>query len=222
MADIELVDDENQQPRDPQWGDVEEAAAEGTISGYKMALVEAEKVLVRALDDAGYTGLNTDDKLGQASGVLSEMHGLQRARQHFRDIVHSKSYSLTSMQVDEALHYYRLGVQDVERGKKLPGWLGRWGRHLSFYLVPKVAWSLRRVIVALVFVSLLILLLADTSFGRALVGAVVGSVEFFYRWILFLILVVGGAALVIGFGVLYWTRRRRYEVERPVEYKKEQ
>jgi hypothetical protein len=222
MAEIEVVDDtEAKEPRDPQWGDVEDAAAEGTISGYKMALVEAEKVLVRALDEAGYTGATTEDKLGKASAVLSEMHGLQRARQHFRDIMHSKSYNLTSMQVDESLHYYRLAVQDVERAKRLPGWLNRYLRHVSFYVVPKIAWSVRRAIVALVLASLVILLLADTSVGRGIVEAVVSSVEFFYRWILFLLLVVGGAALVIGFAVLHWSRRKNYEIERPTEHKKE-
>jgi hypothetical protein len=222
MAEIEIVEEEQPgEPRDPQWGDVEDAAAEGTVSGYSMAIIEAEKVLAHALSDAGYTGLTTDERIGQASGVLSEMHGLQRARQHYRDVVHSKSYKLTSMQVEESLHYYRLAVQDIERAKRLPGWMGRYLRHVSFYIIPKVAWSVRRVIVGLALASLVILLLADTSIGRGLVGGAVGSVEFFYRWILFLILVLGGAALVIGFAVLYWSRRRTYEIERPADHKKE-
>ncbi len=189
------------------WGIVQEALDEGTISGYKMAVIEAGKILEDLLKQKGYPGRTIKDRVLNARDYFHNLEGLLKANEIRQKLVDKVEYQLTSIQVEDAITAYRQAVVDLTSDEKASLSLFKKTRLSLKYYIPSRKKALTLILGGFFLFLLLVLILADTSFGRDFIQGVVGMTHFIFSWIMIIVLMVVGMGVIVIGSLFYFERR---------------
>lgn len=190
------------------WDNVEKSLNEGTGSGYKIAILETEKILSLALEEKKFSGEDIQEKIENAGMFIKNKEKLNYARSMYNKIIKESGFDVSAEDTREIVSGYYRAISDIVRmdsknlslKEKTSLLLQRY-----FYGFPEKA---RRFLILVFLFFLLVFISVETSTGKSISANIVSFSQFLFYKILPVILVIIAAGIVIV-GALYWWQSRR-------------
>lgn len=193
------------------WQIIEDCMAEKGASGYKMALIEADKLLDKALKDAGYPGKSIEERIDSGKANFSNLKNLKKAREKRNLVLNELSYNLNSIEVEEAVKAYHQALLDIEGNPEAK--LNLVGRALALikYYIPSKRKFLGKILIYFVSIILLVKFLAKTKTGQNITQGVVSFSDFVFNWVITVVILVAAVVTIVTLSILYFEKRKKQE-----------
>lgn len=190
------------------WQNIEKYLKEKTASGNMMALLEAEKLFKQTMADFDLPGDDIERQIKALNFVFTGISELEKTRSLSRKIISKANFSISSVETIRNLEIYYQAIEDLEsfKKKKLTGLKKLRLYSKTFLPAPKILF--RKFILIFFIFFLLIFLLDSTSFGRMLVDFFVTLSHVIFSWVLFVVLLIAGIAILV-IGTIYYVQRKR-------------
>ncbi|OGZ34263.1 MAG: hypothetical protein A2Y98_00135 [Candidatus Portnoybacteria bacterium RBG_19FT_COMBO_36_7] len=190
------------------WSAVEKALAEGTFSGYKIGILETEKVFANFLEEKRIPGRGVDAKIKYVANFFSRAEQLKYGREMYKKIINQPHFEISHEETKQVVSAYWQAMLDLEEALAT---LSRWQKfNLRFkYFLARVIKKIKLIALGLMSLMALVLFFYETQIG-AKVASWLG------RGVHYLVFTIGpwilGAALAVfllwlGFKVLGKKRR---------------
>jgi len=99
----------------PIWRKIEKMSESDLEAELKLAILEADELLNKAMDEIGYRGKDLTEKLEKITEeVISNLKELKEARKIIRDIVEDPSYRVTKEDTKNILRVYEKALKDLQ------------------------------------------------------------------------------------------------------------
>lgn len=196
------------QEYEKEWQLIENLLNEGTVSGYKIAVIETEKILQAVLDEKNFPGKNISAQIENARIVLENFDKLNYSRAMFNKIIKESDFDISAEDTKEIIAGYYKAISDIikmdskeiEIKEKVNLFLQK-----HFYNFPV---KIRNIFILVFLFLLAIFISTETATGQSIAGIISDLAQFvFYKLIPMIlgIVVVGG--IVVG-GLYYWKRKK--------------
>ncbi len=187
------------------WANVEEALKEGTASGYKMAIIEADKILNFLLKKKRYPGGNIREKLLLAKPEISNFDNLKKAIKIKESLLNDLEFNFNSLDCEETLSIYKETCQDLFQSISSKNWL--------LIFAPLLRWRKKsgygkKIFKYFLTVVLFIWFLFGTSVGQSIGKGVVAFFNFLFNWFLIILSLAIGVLLVVVLSFIYFEKRK--------------
>jgi len=96
------------------WSAVEKALAEGTFSGYKIGILETEKLFSQMLKEKKIPGQNIEGKIKYISHFLSLPDKLDYSRNTCERIIHEPHFEISREETKQIISGYWQAMLDIE------------------------------------------------------------------------------------------------------------
>lgn len=188
------------------WTPVEEAEQERTLTGYKVALLEAAKILDERLQEERVPGKTYAERLESAKLHLTRPNDVTKASAYVEGLRGGVTGGLTKERAKTYLQTFRQAVADMnELSQVRDSFIGQAKLYIGL-LRGKQRWLLRALIgLGAFFFG--VLFLAHTTPGEILVTGVVGLVDLFFGVIVGILLALGVLLAVILGTAIYLSRQ---------------
>lgn len=190
------------------WDNVEKSLNEGTGSGYKMAILETEKILFLSLGEKRFPGKDIQEKIESAGIFIKNKEKLNYARSMYNKIIKEPGFDVSAEDTREIVSGYYRAISDVVKMDLENLGLKEKTRLLLqryFYRFPEKA---RKFLILVFLFFLLVFISAETSTGKSISANVVSFSQFLFYKILPVILAIIAVGIVMV-GALYWWQSRR-------------
>ncbi len=189
------------------WSAVEKALAEGTFSGYKIGILETEKLLKEMLKAKQIPGSTTERKIKYIRRFLSLPDKLDYSRHIFERILEEPHFAISREETKHIISGYWQAMLDIEEAVST---LGLKNKILlrSRYVLGLFLKNLRNVAAGVLAASALIWFLAESGLGRKTATLLARANHFFIFTFLFWTIIVLLSLLALG-GILYLLSNRR-------------
>jgi len=199
---------ENTKKLNLNWSAVEKALAEGTYSGYKMGILEAEKLFADFLEQKKIPGRLVDDKLKYVAGFLSRAEQLKFSRSMYKKIIEQPHFEISRDETKQAIQGYWQAMLDLEEATATLSTTQRLKLRINFYkeLIVK---KIKFIALVLAGLILLILFFNELAIGKKIIISLGNAVHYLIfkagPWIL------GGvvALVILWIGWKILTKRGR-------------
>ena len=188
------------------WHEVEIDLKEKTQSGYKMALLDSDKLLRQALKEKGYPGKDLKKQLFWAGINLSGRTELKNAIKKKEEILNESGYRLSSFEIEDFLAAYKKAVEWVLSAQNLE-FKRKVGLYLENYFFLKNT-SLTKVVAVVLVLFFGIKFLSSTETGKNIIGKIVEVDNLLFDWLKDLLLIGLGVAVVIFISFLYLDKKK--------------
>ena len=191
------------------WDAVENSLNEGTYSGYKIAVVETEKILQMALDDKKFPGKNINEQIKNAKLVIKNPEKLNYSRAMHGKIINEPNFDISSEDIKEIeMGYYRaisditkMSSKDIDFKERINLFLQKY-----FYGFP---YKIKRGIVLIFLFFLAIFLSTETATGYLIFEMLSNFSKFiFYKVVPGIIIAVIVGIIIVG-GLYCWKSRKK-------------
>lgn len=190
------------------WSAVEKALSEGTFSGYKMGILETEKIFSNFLAGKNIPGQNINAKIKYVTDFLSRAEQLKYARDIYKKIIEQPHFEISRDETKQAIQGYWQAMLDLEEaivslssGQKLSL------RFKFFY--GQIIKKIKKIAVIFGALLLMILFFGETGVGKKTAAVIASAAHFLvFRigpWILGLAI----AGLLLWFGLKILGKRKR-------------
>ncbi len=192
------------------WERVEKYLAEKTDTGNMMALIETEKLFKDAVADFDLPGDDLERQITALSFVFTDISDLHKTRSLCKKITEKTNFSLTKIETIRNLEIYYQAISDLKdfRKKKISSF-----KKIKMYLqtfLPQPKIFIRKFVLIFLIFFLAIFLLDATSFGRMVVDLFVSLSHLIFSWVLFIILLIAGIAILVVGTIYYFQGRRNH------------
>ena len=196
------------QKYEKQWQLIEKLLNEGTMSGYKIAVVETEKILQAVLDDKNFPGKNISAQIENARTVLENFDKLNYSRAMYNKIIKETAFDISSEDTKEIIAGYYKAISDIvkmdskniEAKEKVNLLLQRY-----FYNFPS---KIKSGFILLLLFILAIFISTETATGRSIAIIISDFSQFvFYKLIPLILVFVVLGGVIVG-GLYYWKRKK--------------
>lgn len=192
------------------WLGVEKSLAEGTFSGYKMGILETEKLLKILFDQKKIPGKKIEAKIKYVAHFLSQPQKLTYSRQITQRILEEPHFEISREETKQAISGYWQAMLDIEEAIDMLSLWQKLSLRLKYYL-GKLVSKIKKISYLILVVAFLIWLFAETSSGRKFMGSLVKINHFFIFKILFWgAIIIAGAFIITG--VFFFVFRRKGRV----------
>lgn len=192
------------------WGEVESCMSEETASGYKMAIIEADKILRFVLSQKGYPGKDLKQQIFYAGWRLEDKSSLNKALEKREEIIKNLEYRLSTFEAEDAIDAYKEAILHFSSKKTLK-LKNRLVLYYTHYLSIKSKFFQKSIIFVLAF-FLAIKVLDSTEIGRQVWQKLILIANFIFSWFLVFIL-LGGAILVIVIGSFLYFEKGKTRIK---------
>ncbi len=191
-----------------EWQLVEKLLNEGTISGYKIAVIETEKILQTVLNDKNFPGKDISAQIENARMILENFDKLNYSRAMFNKIIKESDFDISSEDTKEIIAGYykaisdiiKIDSKDIELKEKVNLLLQRY-----FYNFPV---RIRNGFILVFLFLLAVFLSTETATGKSIAEMVSEVSQFiFYRFVPMILVVVVIGSIIVG-GLYYWKNRK--------------
>lgn len=165
---------------DELWVEVETALNEHTVSGYKIAIIEAYKVLDAVLKSKGYPGKTIEKKLFWAGYSLKDKRGIAEGIRLHDEIAGKFSFKLTDLEAKDIVNEYKKAISDIQQEPNF-NMVDRLKVFAENYLSPRSVLFWRNLAIVFGF-FLVVKLLSQTEAGGQIVQKVVDVSDFAISW----------------------------------------
>jgi hypothetical protein len=189
------------------WSAVERALAEGTYSGYKIGILETEKLFKELLKAKNIPGSTIERKIRYIKRFLSLPDKFDYGRNISERIVHEPHFEITHEETKHVISGYWQAMLDIEEAVQS---LSLWEKitlRLG-YVFGLALKNLKIAIATILATAALIWFLGETTIGAKIIKISVIANHFFVFKILFWGVIILGLLAIIG-GVLYFVFRRK-------------
>ena len=191
------------------WDIVEESLNEGTYSGYKIAVVETEKILQMALDDKKFPGRNINEQIKNAELVIKNPEKLNYSRAMYDKIINEPDFDISSEDIKEIeMGYYRaisditkMSSKDIDFKERVNLLLQKY-----FYGFPR---KIKRGLILTFLFFLAIFLSTETVTGRLVFEMLSDFSRFIFLKVIPGILAIAVLGIVLIGGLYYWKGRKK-------------
>jgi len=170
------------------WVEVESALAEHTVSGYKIAIIEAYKVLDAVLKSKGYPGKTIEKKLFWAGYSLKDKKGITEGLKLHNEIIKKFSFKLTDFEAKDIVGEYKKAIAEIQEEPAF-SMMDKIKVFAENYLSPKSVLFWRNLASVFGF-FLAVKLLSGTEVGGRMVQKVVDVSGFAISWQFLAIIIV--------------------------------
>lgn len=170
------------------WIEVDSALAEHTVSGYKIAIIEAYKVLDAVLKSKGYPGKTIEKKLFWAGYSLKDKKGIAEGLKLHNEIIKKFSFKLTDLEAKDIVGEYKKAIAEIQEEPAF-GMMDKIKVFAENYLSPKSVLFWRNLAIVFGF-FLTVKLLSQTEIGGQIVQKVVDVSDFAISWQFLAIMIV--------------------------------
>lgn len=189
------------------WSAVEKALAEGTFSGYKIGILETEKLFSQMLEEKKIPGQDIEVKIKYISHFLSLSDKLDYSRNIRERIIHEPHFEISREETKQIISGYWQAMIDIEEAvEALSAW-DKMNLRLK-YVLSIILKNTRYFIIGTLTLSALIWFLAETTFGKKTTAAIAQANHFFIFKFLFWTIIVISSLVVIG-GILYFATKKK-------------
>ena len=190
------------------WSAVEKLLNEGISSGYKIAVIETEKILRMALNDKKFPGRNITEQIKNAEVVLKNPDKLSYSRAMYNKIINEPDFDISSEDIKEIESGYYMAVSDITKMKskdidfkeKINLFLQRY-----FYGFPNKA---KKILILTFLFFLAIFLSTETATGRWIFEVLSDFSKFIFLKVIPGILIIIVIGVIIVGGLYYWKRKK--------------
>lgn len=96
------------------WGAVEKALAEGTFSGYKIGIIETEKLFSGFLSKKKIPGRSVSNKIRYVRQFMSQAEQLRFARAIYKKIIEAPDCNISKEETQQAIRGYWQAMLDLD------------------------------------------------------------------------------------------------------------
>lgn len=190
------------------WDMVEDSLNESTVSGYKMAIVETEKILNMAFSEKKIPGKSCEEKIRNGEMILQNPEKLNYSRAMYKKIINEPGFNISQDDAKEIIAGYYKAISDIvdmENARigakeKIRLFLERY-----FHNFPDLA---KKIAVLLVFFFTMVFLSTETQHGRSVSEMIVNLTRFIFYTMLPAIFTLALVLLLI-IGILYYWQRKK-------------
>jgi len=189
------------------WSAVEKALAEGTFSGYKIGILETEKLFNEILKNKKIPGSSIERKIKYIKNFLSLPDKLEYSRHIYERVVGEPHFEISREETKHVISGYWQAMLDIEetvQSLSLREKISLRGR----YIFGSILKNLKIIGGSILSAAALIWFLGETSIGQKISLAIVAANHFFIFKMLFWGVIILGALMILG-GVLYLILRRK-------------
>jgi len=189
------------------WSAVEKALAEGTFSGYKIGILETEKLFSQMLKEKKIPGQDIEGKIKYISHFLSLSDKLDYSRNTCERIIHEPHFEISREETKQIISGYWQALIDIEEAVESLGVWDKINLRLK-YLLGLVLKNTRYFIAGILALSALIWFLAETNIGKKTTSIIAQFNHFFiFKFLLWTIITV--FSLVVIGGILYFVTKKK-------------
>lgn len=190
------------------WDMVEDSLNESTVSGYKMAIVETEKILNMAFSEKKIPGKSCEEKIRNGEMILQNPEKLNYSRAMYKKIINEPGFNISQDDAKEIIAGYYKAISDIVdmentrigAKEKIRLFLERY-----FHNFPDLA---KKIAVLLVFFFTMVFLSTETQHGRSVSEMIVNLTRFIFYTMLPAIFTLALVLLLI-IGILYYWQRKK-------------
>ncbi|TSC53578.1 MAG: hypothetical protein LiPW39_197 [Parcubacteria group bacterium LiPW_39] len=189
------------------WSAVEKALAEGTFSGYKIGILETEKLFGEFLKNKQVPGRHIENKIKYIHRFLSLPDKLDYSRHHSERIIHEPHFEISREETKQAISGYWQAMLDIEEAIESLSLAEKIALRAR-YILGIVLKNLRHIALVVLAAAALIWFLGETTWGKKITEIAIKFNHFFIFTILFWTAIVIVSLVVIG-GILYLISNRK-------------
>ncbi len=193
------------------WNEIEADLKEKTQSGYKMALVDSDKLLRYTLKEKGYPGKDLKKQLFWAGISIQNRPDLKNAIKKKDEVLNDFDYRLSTFELEDFLNAYKKAVEWVESGQKI-SFRKKVGIYFENYFFLKNT-SLTKLVIVVLTLFLGIKLLSSTETGNNVVNKVVEVDNLLFDWLKVLLLVGLGVGVVVFISFIYLDKKKKVKIK---------
>ena len=191
------------------WDTVENSLNEEFSSGYKIAVIETEKILRMALNDKKFPGKNINEQIKNAEIIIKSPEKLDYSRAMYNKIINEPDFDISSEDIKEIeMGYYRaisditkMKSKDIKFKERINLLLQRY-----FYGFPR---RIKKSLILSFLFFLTIFLFTETSTGRLIFEMLSDFSRFiFYKVVPGILALIAVGIVIIG-GLYYWKSRKK-------------
>ena len=189
------------------WDIVDRALNEGTNSGYKIAIIETEKILLMVLDDKKIPGRSISEKIDNIKLLIKNTEKLNYSRAICEKLIEEPGFSVSADETREIVAGYYKTISDIVKieSKNLAS-----KEKINFFLqryFNKFPQKTKKGAILTFLFFFAVFLSTETSTGQFISEMISNFSQFiFYKFIpMILAIVIFGAILVGG---LYWWKNK--------------
>jgi len=188
------------------WSSVERALEEGTFSGYKMAVVETEKIFHQVLEAKKIPGKTPANQIQFAKKFLGLPNKLNNARATYQKILNQPHFSIDRDETKTTIAAYYQAIIDLQENlAKHLSWQDQISLRAKNFL-DKMPNQLKKISIVIALFSFGTLFLAKTSPGK-MTASILTNIADFIIFRIFAGLTIIALILLIIFGVMYFKKR---------------
>jgi len=189
------------------WSAVERALAEGTFSGYKIGILETEKLWQEVLKNKSIPGSTPERKIKYIRKFLSLLDKLEYSRNVYERIIHEPHFEISREETKHVISGYWQAMLDIEEALQS---LSLWEKIIlrARYIFGLFLKNLKIVAAAIFGVLVLIWFLGETVWGLKVARFIVTLNHFIIFKILLWTAVILGAVIIIAL-ILYFILRSK-------------
>lgn len=197
----------NNQNTNPNWIHVESALNEGTSSGYKIAVIETEKIFSQTLAEKGFPGKNILKQFVKAKHLFENTEKIERANAMFKKIITHPGFNISAEDTKDIIKNLYDAIAELEKlnrkSKGLAGFARKIGRKFSTLYQG----TIKKWLFYFAFFCFAVLFMAKTSIGINLANKIIGFVEFITFKIIVPIGLILLAIYILIAGVRYFRQK---------------
>ena len=190
------------------WDIIDRALNEGTSSGYKIAIIETEKILLMALDDKKIPGKSTSEKIKNVETLIKNTDKLNYSHAICKKLIKEPGFSVSADETREIVAGYYKTISDIVKmeTKDLAS-----KEKVNFFLqryFNKFPQKTKKGVLFTFLFFFIVFLSTETTTGQFISTMISNFSQFiFYKFIpMILAIAVFGAILVGG---LYWWKNKK-------------
>ncbi|MCK4592635.1 hypothetical protein KAT63_04330 [Candidatus Parcubacteria bacterium] len=190
------------------WDIIDRALNEGTNSGYKIAIIETEKILLMVINDKKIPGKNTPEKIKNIEILLENIDKLNYSRAICEKLIKEPGFSVSADETREIVAGYYKAISDIVKmeskdilfKEKVNFFLQRY-----FNQFPQK--TKKGLVLAFLF-FFAIFLSAETVTGQFISEIIYNFSRFIFYKLVPIILAIAAAGAVIVGGLYWWKNKK--------------
>ncbi len=167
------------------WSAVEKALAEGTFSGYKIGILETEKLFAEMLKSKNVPGRTIETQIKYLRNFFSMPEKLEEARLIYKKIVGEPALELSREETKKLISNYWQAMIDIDDMVKYLGIWEKWQIKLHYLWNAILVKKIKSVTLIILAILALFLILGETKIGQLVFKYIVALAHFIILKIIF-------------------------------------
>jgi len=109
------MEEEKKQTSNLNWVHVESALNEGTSSGYKLAIIETEKIFSQTMSEKGFLGKDALKQFQKAKYIFKNKEKIERANAMYKKIISYPGFNISAEDTKDIIKNLHDGILQLEK-----------------------------------------------------------------------------------------------------------